>query len=142
MAYYNKIGMLILNDSQTKFLVCEPGAGYEEKEVTQFLMPGGQLETYDKSEEECLKREAREEMNCEVKPGSLSFVGEYYDVAATPGRDVTIRLYKGELSGEPKPSLEIGALYWIGKEDINNQKVSPIIKNKIIPDLVSRQILK
>lgn len=31
MAYYNKIGLLILNENQTKFLICEPGEKYLEK---------------------------------------------------------------------------------------------------------------
>jgi 8-oxo-dGTP diphosphatase len=138
MAYYNKIGLLILDKDQTKFLVCEPGQKYEEKTVTQYLMPGGQLE--EGSDKECLKREIKEELNCELDEKSIEYIGEYTDVAAAgQGRDVMIRLYKGNLIGEPKPSSEIGALVWIGKEDINNQKVSPIIKNKIIPDLIKRQ---
>lgn len=44
MTYYNKIGLLVLDDDQTKFLVCEPGDKYTEKSVTQYLMPGGKLE--------------------------------------------------------------------------------------------------
>ncbi|MBI5071469.1 NUDIX domain-containing protein [Candidatus Falkowbacteria bacterium] len=141
MAYYNKIGLLVLNKDQTSFLVCEPGGKYKDKRVTQYLMPGGQLE--EKSEIECLKREIKEELNCNIDEKSLEYVGEYIDVsAATPERDVMIRLYRGNLIGNPKPSSEIGAFYWIGKNDVDNQKISPIIKNKIIPDLVKRGILK
>jgi len=72
----------------------------------------------------------------------LEFINEYIDIAATPGKDVMIRLYSGKLIGEPKPSLEIGALHWISKEDLTNQKVSPIIRNKIIPDLIEKKIIK
>ena len=139
MAYYNKIGLLILNDDQSKFLVCEPGEKYLEKSVTQYLMPGGQF-TED-SEKECLSAEIKEELNCEVDLESLEFIGEYTDAAAIVGRDVSIKLYKGKIIGTPAPSSEIGALHWIGKEDINNLKVSPIIRNKIIPDLIGRGIL-
>lgn len=141
MAYYNKIGLLVLNEDQTSFLVCEPGEKYKDKRVIQYIMPGGQLE--ETSDVECLRREIKEELNCDVDEKSLEYVGEYVDVsAATPERDVMIRLYKGNLIGDPKPSSEIGALQWIGKNDIDNLKVSPIIKNKIIPDLVKREILK
>ena len=141
MAYYNKIGLLVLNDDKTAFLVCEPGNKYEDKRVTQYLMPGGQLE--ENSDEECLKREIKEELDCDLDEKSLEFVGEYIDVsAATPERDVMIRLYRGNLIGIPKPSTEIGALHWIDKNNIDDRKVSPIIKNKIIPDLVERGILK
>lgn len=125
---------------KTKFLVCEPGNLYQEKSVTQFLMPGGKLE--EKSDVECIKAEIKEELGCEVDVGSLKLIGEYEDVAATPGRDVMIRLYGGRLIGEPKPSTEIGALHWIGKASLKNPRVSPIIRNKIIPDLMKRGILK
>lgn len=140
MAYYNKIGLLVLNDDQTKFLVCEPGERYKEKVVTQYLMPGGQLE--EQSDVECLQAEIKEELDCDVKVDSLQLIGKYTDVAATPGRDVMIRLYKGNLIGRPKPSTEIGALHWIGKADQVNPRVSPIIRNKIIPDLATRGILR
>jgi len=140
MAYYNKIGLLVLSGDESKFLVCEPGDAYTEKSVTQYLMPGGKLE--EASDIECLKRETKEELDCGVDESSLALIGEYTDVAATPGRDVMIRLYRGNLIGEPKPSSEIGALHWVGKEDVQNQKLSPIIRNKIIPDLVAKGILK
>ncbi len=140
MAYYNKIGLLILNDDSTAFLVCEPGSQYTEKSVTQYLMPGGKIE--EGSNIECLQAEIKEELGCEVDVKSLELIDEYTDMAATPGRDVMIRLYKGKVIGAPKPKTEIGALYWIGKKDINNDKVSPIIKNKIIPDLIKRGLLK
>ena len=140
MAYYNKVGLLILNEDAKKFLVCEPGDKYTEKSVTQYLMPGGKLE--EKSDIECLKAEIKEELSCDVDVESLELIGEYTDIAATPGRDVMIRLYVGKLIGKPKPSTEIGALHWISKEDVANQRVSPIIRNKIISDLVKRRILK
>ena len=140
MAYYNKVGLLVLSNDSTKFLVCEPGEKYNEKSVTQYLMPGGKLE--EKSDTECLREEIQEELGCGVDVGSLELLGEYTDIAATPGRDVMIRLYRGKLIGTPKPSTEIGALHWIGKENLVDPKVSPIIKNKIIPDLVKREILK
>ena len=140
MAYYNKIGLLVLNKEQTKFLVCEPGSLHTEK-VTQYIMPGGQFE--EDTIEECLKAEIKEELGCDIKTNNIEFVGEYTDIAASsPDRDVMIKLYKGNLIGTPVPSTEIGALHWIGKNDINNPKVSLIIKNKIIPDLVKRKILK
>ena len=140
MAYYNKIGLLVLNEARDKFLVCEPGSKYLEKSVTQFLMPGGQFK--EESDIECLVEEIKEELDAKIDIESLIFIGEYTDVAATPGRDVLIRLYQGKLLDEPKPSTEIGALHWVGKEDSANDRLSPIIRNKILPDLISRDILK
>lgn len=137
MAYYNKIGLLVLNKESTKFLVCEKSA---ENVTSDYIMPGGQFE--EDTVEECLTNEIQEELSCKVDLKSLEFVGEYTDVAAgRPNRDVSIKLYRGNLTGEPKPSTEIKKIHWIGKEDIKNLKISPIIKNKIIPDLISRKIL-
>jgi len=104
-------------------------------------MPGGKFE--ETTEIECLKNEIREELNCEIDVGTLEYIGEYIDVAAgKPDRDVSIKLYKGKLISIPKPSGEIKFIHWISKEDQTNLRVSPIIRNKIIPDLVKRGILK
>lgn len=137
MAYYNKIALLILNEDQTKFLVCEKAP---EHVTSDYIMPGGKLE--EKTEIECLKNEIKEELDCKINPGFLEYIGEYLDVAAgRPDRDVSIKLYKGKIIGAPKPSTEIKFIHWIGKEDLTNKKVSLIIRNKIIPDLVKKGIL-
>ena len=138
MAFFNKIGLLVLNSQQTKFLVCEKS---KENVTADYIMPGGQLE--ENSMEECLKNEIKEELNCKIDFKTLKYIGEYIDIAAgMPDKDVSIKLYKGDLIGKPEPSTEIKFVHWIGKEDKNNRKVSPIIRNKIIPDLVRRKILK
>lgn len=138
MAYYNKIGLLILNKDRTKFLVCEKPPKYV---TSDYIMPGGKLE--EENEVKCLQSEIKEELNCDVDIRSLKNIGEYTDVAAGKlDKDVSIKLYEGRIIGTPKPSTEIKAIRWIGKEDQTNPRVSPIIRNKIIPDLVKRRILK
>jgi 8-oxo-dGTP pyrophosphatase MutT (NUDIX family) len=138
MAYYNKIGLLVLNEDQTKFLVCEK---YPQFVTSDYIMPGGKLE--EASEIECLRNEIREELQCTIDETSLEFINEYIDVAAgRPDRDVSIKLYRGKIFGEPTPSTEIKAVHWIGKEDLENSRISPIIRNKIMPDLLQKEILK
>lgn len=138
MAYYNKIGLLILNDDESKFLVCQK---YKQNVTDEYIMPGGKNDEGD--DIECLKNEISQELSCEIDLSTLSYIGEYRDVAAGfSDRDVEIRLYRGRIIGAPIPSSEIEALYWIGKSDRNNNKVSRIIRNKIIPELVTRNILK
>ncbi len=137
MAYYNKIGLLVLNQKNNKFLVCEKSP----KNVTSdYIMPGGQFQ--EESVEECLKNEIKEELNCAVDFDSLQFIGKYTDVAAgQPDRDVSIKLYRANLIGIPTPSTEIKLIHWISKKDRYNPRLSPIIRNKIIPDLIKRKIL-
>ena len=138
MAYYNKIGLLILNQDNTKFLVCQKSP---DDVTADYIMPGGQFE--ENTIKECLKNEIKEELNCEVDFNTLEYIGEYIDVAAgKPNKDVSIKLYKSKIIGNPEPSGEVKNIYFISKEDQNNFKVSSIIRNKIIPDLIQKKILK
>jgi 8-oxo-dGTP pyrophosphatase MutT (NUDIX family) len=138
MAYWYKIALLVLNDDSTKFLVCEK----DKDNITNlYIMPGGQME--EQSAEECLRSEIKEELGCRVDFRSLKYIDEFTDIAAgDPDHEVAIDLYQGKLIGEPTPSSEIKHIHWIGKKDKDNPKVSPIIRNKIIPALTERGILK
>lgn len=138
MAYFNKIGLLVLNKDNTKFLVVRKSPN----NVTgDYIMPGGQFE--ESSAEECIKNEIKEELNCEVDFSTLEYIDEYEDVAAgKPDKKVSIKLYQGRLLGDPIPSSEIKGLSWIGIDDQNNEDVSPIIRNKIIPDLIKKELLR
>jgi len=137
MAYFNKIGLLLLNDDQSKFLVCE-----KDNFTSDFIMPGGQIDEGE-NDVKCLVREIDEELAVKTDETSLKFINEYIDVAAgDPTKDVSIKLYMGEIVGEPKPSAEIIKFHWIGRDDLSHPRLSPIIKNKILPDLIAKNILK
>jgi 8-oxo-dGTP pyrophosphatase MutT (NUDIX family) len=137
MAYFNKIGLLLLSDDQAKFLVCE-----KNNFTSDLIMPGGQVDDGE-NDEECLVREIKEELDADTDKTSLVFINEYVDVAdGDPSKDVSIKLYLGKIVGEPKPSAEIIKFHWLGKDDISHPRLSPIIKNKILPDLIAKNILK
>ena len=69
-------------------------------------MPGGQFE--EDTIETYLKNEVKEELDCEVDFATLEYIVEYADVTAgRRDRDVSIKLYKGDLIGTPQPSTEI-----------------------------------
>lgn len=137
MAHFNKVGLLLLSDDQKKFMVCT-----KDTVSAPFLFPGGQVEEGE-SDEHCLVREIMEELNVELNTTTLKYIGTYQDVAASdPNRDVVIRLYRGSIIDKPVPSQEIKAFYWITKDEQTHPRISPIMKNKIIPDLLKRNILK
>ena len=136
MSDFLKVGLLIVKNigGEKKFLVCQ-----KDNFTSQYIMPGGQIDKDD--EIECLQDEIREELDSGFDVNKLEFIGIYEDVAAGAlDKKVIIKLYKGELLENSKPSSEIIKLIWLGKnDDLNN--VSPIVKNKIIPDLIKRKII-
>ena len=72
-----------------------------------FYTLGGKIEKGE-SDMECLKREVKEEINCEIDEPSLKFLTEFEDIAhGQGGALVNIRMYEGNLIGEPKPSSEV-----------------------------------
>lgn len=136
LSYYYKIGLLVLNENRTRFLVCEKSP----EDTSDYIMPGGKF--IEPTIEECLRNEIREELNCAIDMTTLRYVGAYTDVAAgRPDRDVTIELYSGVLIGTPVPSSEVRALHWIGRGHADDPRLSPIVRNKILPDLVHRKML-
>lgn len=72
-----------------------------------FYTLGGKIEDGE-SDEDCLLREVKEEINCTIGPELPTFLHEFETVAH--GHEnvmLNIRLYSGELLGKPHPSSEI-----------------------------------
>lgn len=137
--FYDKVGLLVLNEDNSKFLVCRKKPGNVTR---QFILPGGQIEKGE-TDMECLNREISEELRCEVNRESLQFIGEYRHVAAGhKHKRVHLKLYQGRLIGEPDPASEIESLHWIGRPDLDNPDVSALLKFKIIPDLLERGLVR
>src|SRR5687767_2929343 len=113
MAHFNKVGLVLLNEDETKFLHCQK----DRNNVTQqYILPGGQIEEGE-SDVECLQREIKEELDCGLDLESLEYIGHYEDVAAGhPDKTVSIKLYQGRVLGTPEPSSEIKYFHWVGKE--------------------------
>ena len=97
-----------------------------------FFTLGGKIEKGE-SDVECLKREIKEEIGCEIDLSSVKFLQEFEDVAHGKDGDlVNIRLYEGRLVGEPKPSSEVAEISYF---DSNSDKkhLSTIARRTIFP---------
>lgn len=102
------------------------------KQKDVFFTLGGKPEVGE-SEREALKREVKEEVDCDILESSIKFLSEFEDVAHGKGRDVVaIRMYEGKLVGIPKPSSEIAEIGWF---DSNSDKknLSIIAQRTIFP---------
>jgi 8-oxo-dGTP diphosphatase len=136
----NKIGLLAVDDGRM-LLVRKRG-------LSALILPGGKLEQ-EESAQDCVRREICEELGDNVTVDGVRHVGDYEDIAATDDpserRTLRISLYQGTLVGRPTASSEIAELVWLDVADFDKPHVqtslSPILKNKIIPDLIERGLL-
>ncbi len=105
-----------------------------------WMTPGGAPDNKE-SDEQCLQREIKEELGARIDKKSLRYFGEFWDQAAHhPNALVHITAYLGDVVGEMKPSGEIEELAWAGGN--TSLLLSPIIKNKILPKLVEKGLVR
>jgi 8-oxo-dGTP diphosphatase len=135
MADFEKIGALILRDGRV--LLCR-----KRRDTSRLILPGGRIEPGE-SDVACLARELREELG-DVTLARAERIGAYQDRAALDDpsavKTVRITLYRCEIAGEPAPAAEIGELIWFGP-DADPALLSPILVNRIFPDLLARGLL-
>ena len=113
----------------------------KKKSINQLLTPGGKPEGTE-SYEECLAREIKEELDSEIDQDSITYFGTFEDVIADNGNDtVKIEMYIGKIDGSPKPSREIEKIFWVNSKT-ESSMLSPIIRRKILPALITKGYLK
>lgn len=128
----HKAGFLLVREGRV--LLCR-----KRRSTALLILPGGRIEDGE-SAEECVRRELREELG-EVEPAGLQFLGVYEDQAAEgDGRTIRIELFGGELTGRPQACAEIAELVWFGVDD-DRALLAPSLRNRIVPDLIERQLL-
>jgi 8-oxo-dGTP pyrophosphatase MutT (NUDIX family) len=105
------------------------------KEYEFLWTPGGKKEDKE-SDEECMARELKEELNVSLQ--EMSFFKEYHKKGFfDPSINVTERVYFIKIKGNIKTGAEIKKVVWIKKTDYKNEKYEDkIICTHIISDLI------
>lgn len=110
------------------------------KKHDELWTPGGKVEAGE-SDQECLKRELKEEIGANLL--SCRFFTEYTNPAFYhPEQMLTERVYIAEIEGDVKPDAEIESIIWFGKEDFESKKFPMITHDAeiLIPDLIKEGI--
>lgn len=128
----HKAGMLVVE--QERILLC-----VKRGPEGRLILPGGKIEKGE-THEECLQRELREELG-KVRGVNLWKIGTYFDEAVDKGKLIRIELFGGSLEGVPAPRAEIAGIVWFG-EASDRTRLAPSIRNRILPDVISRGILR
>lgn len=125
MKVIKKVALAVFHDK--KMLMVR-----SHKKEKVFYSLGGKLEAGE-SDLECLKREIKEEVGCVIDPKSIQFLNEFEEIAdGKKDAWLKIRMYTGELIGEPKASSEIAGIGWLDSNSDPN-KLSIMAKKQFIP---------
>ncbi len=99
----NKVGLGLVRDGRL-LLARSKGANV-------FQIPGGKVEPGDADDIAALVREIGEELGVTLARETVSFLGCFSAPAAgRPGLIVSVRLFRGDVSGDPAPCSEIEEL--------------------------------
>jgi len=90
-----------------------------------YYLPGGKREPGE-SDEACLRREVREELSVDLKPGTLRKLGVWEAQAhgKPEGVKIVMPCYVAEYAGELRASAEIEEFVWLIHED--RERTGPV----------------
>jgi 8-oxo-dGTP pyrophosphatase MutT (NUDIX family) len=127
-----KIGLVVVKNKKLLLV--------KKRGLDKLIMPGGKRRGKE-SQQQCIIRELKEELNVRVDRTSLKFLGRFEDISAENKNTIVVmELYHGNINGKPQPQQEIEEYMWFAITD-NRNLLSPIIKNKIFMYLINKGFL-
>jgi len=110
------------------------------KNLDDLWTPGGGIDGCE-SDEQCLKRELKEELNVDLV--SMKPYKEYLRESPYHNHLTKCRLYLADIKGDPRPGREIGDFVWYSRDDFVNKKYSmvPVNQEEVIPDLIGSDLI-
>jgi len=116
-------------------LLLVKGKGYKE-----LWTVGGKIDG-NETDEECLKRELKEEIGVSIS--DIKFYKKYPTTSFyNPTISTEERVYIISITGDIKPSAEIENFVWFSKDDFYSRKYPMIThtESELIPDLIKDHI--
>lgn len=90
------------------------------KGKSKYYIPGGKREN-NETDEQTLVREIQEELNVEIIPKSVEYIGTFkaQSDGAAKGIMVKMTCYKADYNGIPQESNEIEEIKWLNYKDLD-----------------------
>lgn len=127
-----RIAGIVIQNGKVLFV---RGKGYSE-----LWTPGGKVEL-NETDEECLRRELREEISVNLLDCKFfkEYKGRSYYHIDEP---LLQRVYVVSVEGDIKPDAEIESFLWLSKEEFDNRKELGfvVVKEEIFNDLIKEKI--
>ncbi len=110
MSYIDKLAWIHIKNRQV--------LGTRSKGKDTYYIPGGKREDGE-SDHQALVREIHEELNVQLLPYTIEFVGRFEAQAHGKPDGVMVRMtcYDGDYHGQLQPSSEIEELFWLKHKD-------------------------
>jgi len=125
-----RIAAIIIKD---KKLLLLKGIGYQE-----LWTPGGKVEPGE-TDEDCLRREIKEEIGVELF--EMKFFKQYDRMSFyNPEKRLKQIVYLVKIKGEIKPDAEIESFLRLSREDYDNGKYITKVEDETIQDLIKENI--
>ena len=109
------------------------------KDNDTYYLPGGKREAGE-SDEAALLREIREELNVDLRPETLVYLGQFEAQAhgKPPGVLVRMTCYQADYDGVLTPTSEIAEIAWLGYAD---KARTSVVAHQIFDWLQERALL-
>lgn len=127
----HKIGAAFIKDNK---IIVVRKIGKEE-----YIILGG-VHDGDESHQDNLKKEAKEELQLNLK--NYSYLGRFEDIALFENVPIIMDVYLVDCEGNPKPDSEIKEYLWVSKNyDRSKIKLGTILEKFVIPKLTEQKLL-
>ncbi|MFT0212766.1 NUDIX domain-containing protein [Pseudomonas sp. F1_0610] len=128
-----KIAAALLLNSQRQVLLVR------KKNTIFFMQAGGKLEPNEQPKQ-ALLRELHEELNIQLEPSQLEFIGQFSAPAANEeNHTVEADIYLCFYDGEVRASQEIAQATWFGLEQTQTVPLAALTQQFVLP--IAKQLL-